>query len=140
MTDRVARDVRSRIMGSVHSKDTKPEMVLRARLHRLGYRYRLHRSDLPGSPDLVFPSRRKVIFVHGCFWHMHAGCARSRLPASNRGYWIPKLERNCRRDCENQTALSGLGWDVLVVWECELKDLDPVLGRVADFLGSARFI
>ena len=140
MADKVSRDVRSRIMGSVRSKGTKPEMVLRARLHHLGYRYRLHRSDLPGSPDLVFPSRRKVVFVHGCFWHMHDGCARSRFPASNRDYWIPKLKRNRRRDCETQTSLSGLGWDVLVVWECEMRDLDPVLSRVAEFLGSPRCI
>ena len=140
MADKVARDVRSRIMGSVRSKGTKPEIVLRSNLHRLGYRYRLHGPDLPGCPDLVFPSRRKVVFVHGCFWHIHAGCARSRFPASNRDYWIPKLERNRRRDRENQAALIELGWGVLVVWECELRDLDPALDRVAEFLGSARCI
>ena len=109
MADKVPPKVRSRIMAQVKSKGMKPEMKVRRLLHGLGYRYRLHRKDLPGRPDLVFPSRRKVVFVNGCFWHLHDGCANVRIPATNRGYWLTKLERNHARDVRNLAALSDLG-------------------------------
>ena len=135
MVDHVSPEVRSRIMASVRSKGTKPEMVVRRALHRLGYRYRLHRRDLPGRPDLVFVSRRKALFVNGCFWHMHSGCARAGIPETNREFWLAKLERNRQRDVNNEASLRDLAWDVLTVWECELRDLDAMLIRIASFLG-----
>ncbi len=114
---------RSERMSRVRHKDTKPEMVVRRLTHSLGYRYRLHRRDLPGQPDVVFPSRRKIILVHGCFWHQH-GCPIYRYPKSRLEFWAPKLERNVRRDRENQARLRELGWEVLVVWECQAKRKD----------------
>ena len=110
-------------------------MVVRHALHRLGYRYRLHRQDLPGRPDLVFVSRRKVLFVNGCFWHMHSGCSRARVPVTNSDFWRSKLERNRQRDAESLAALRDLGWETLTVWECELRNLDTLLTRIASFLG-----
>ena len=120
-------------MSSVRSKDTKPELVVRRTLHRLGYRYRLHRRDLPGRPDLVFPSRKKAIFVHGCFWHGH-GCRWGRLPKSKLDYWKPKIETNRTRDQKNLDDLLTAGWSVLVVWQCELKDLETAIERIVSFL------
>lgn len=111
-------------MRAVRSRDTKPELVVRRLLHAMGYRYRLHRRDLPGAPDIVFPGRRKIIFVHGCFWHGH-DCARgARLPATNVDYWRSKIARNVTRDADNIAALKAAGWEVLVVWECQLKARD----------------
>ena len=124
-------------MRRVRSKGTKPEMSVRRELHRRGYRYRLHRADLPGRPDLTFPSRKKVLFVNGCFWHLHSGCARARIPASNRDFWVAKLLRNRRRDAESLTALRDLGWDPITVWECELQDLEVALAGIESFLGPA---
>ena len=135
MSDHVAPDVRSRMMASVRSKGTKPEMIVRRSLHRLGYRYRLHQADLPGKPDLVFACRRKVLFVNGCFWHVHEGCPRSRVPSSNRDFWMAKLERNRRRDLESLKALCERGWSTLTVWECELRDLETALVGIRLFLG-----
>ena len=134
MVDTVSPEVRSRIMAQVKSKGMKPEMRVRRLLHGLGYRYRLHRSDLPGRPDLVFPSRRKVVFVNGCFWHYHPGCARVRIPATNRDYWIAKLERNRARDERNLSLLEEMGWSALTAWECELRDMDATTGRLVEFL------
>ena len=136
MADTVSLETRSRIMARVKSKGMKPEMKVRRLLHGLGYRYRLHRADLPGRPDLVFPSRRKVVFVNGCFWHRHDGCPRVRIPATNREYWIAKLERNHARDARNIVALQRQGWAVLTVWECQLRDLPAVTERIIAFLGS----
>ena len=136
MVDNVPPEVRSRIMAQVKSKGMKPEMKVRRLLHGLGYRYRLHRKDLPGRPDLVFPSRRKVVFVNGCFWHLHEGCANVRIPATNREYWLPKLERNRARDVSNLAALSGLGWIAHTVWECELRDLESTTERLVSFLDT----
>lgn len=136
MVDTVTAQVRSRIMAQVKSKDTKPEMTVRRLLHRLGYRYRLHRKDLPGRPDLVFPSRRKAVFVHGCFWHDHAGCKKVRLPSSNEDYWLAKLKRNRERDERNLVQLKKDGWKPLVIWECELADLDAVARNLVTFLGK----
>ena len=134
MVDTVTAQVRSRIMAQVKSKDTKPEMEVRRLLHGLGYRYRLHRKDLPGKPDLIFPSRRKVVFVHGCFWHGHADCDQARLPSSNRDYWQAKLEGNRERDRRNLALLQKDGWATMVVWECELVDLDAVALNLIGFL------
>ena len=134
MADTVPPEVRSRIMAQVKSKGMKPEMKVRRLLHGLGYRYRLHRKDLPGRPDLVFPSRRKVVFVNGCFWHLHDGCPNVRIPSTNREYWVAKLERNHARDAKNLAMLNDLGWLVHTVWECELRDLETATERLVDFL------
>jgi DNA mismatch endonuclease (patch repair protein) len=122
-------------MRQIRSKDTAPELVLRQLLHRKGYRFRLHRKDLPGKPDLVFPSRKKVIFVHGCFWHQHPGCREGRVPGSRQSYWEPKLRRNQERDAAAQIQLENEGWQYLVLWECELKDRVRMLAAVERFLG-----
>lgn len=124
---------RRRIMQSVKQKDTGPEQVVRRALFAAGYRYRLHRRDLPGSPDIVFPSRRKAIFVHGCFWHGH-GCAKGRASKSRVEYWGPKLEANRARDERNVRDLMAMGWDVLVVWQCELADIQTAVLKITAFV------
>jgi DNA mismatch endonuclease, patch repair protein len=130
--------LRSRTMRAVKSTDTKPEMKVRRLLHSLGYRYRLHRKDLPGAPDVVFPVRRKIIFIHGCFWHGH-DCARgARVPATNRDYWLAKVGRNRARDERTHEALLQAGWEVLIVWECTLKDHAALQKQLTDFLGAAK--
>jgi DNA mismatch endonuclease (patch repair protein) len=135
--DKLSTERRSANMRQIKSKDTAPELLLRQLLHRSGYRFRLHRKDLSGKPDLVFPSRRKVIFVHGCFWHQHPGCREGRVPGSRRDYWEPKLLRNQQRDSAAQTALGERGWNELTVWECELgKDIRSTVERVVEFLAS----
>ena len=134
MVDTVPAHVRSRIMAQVKSKDTKPEMAVRRLLHGLGYRYRLHRKDLPGRPDLTFPSRRKVVFVNGCFWHSHANCAKVRMPSSNTEFWLAKLKRNSERDELNLSLLKESGWTPMTIWECELVDLDAVATSLVAFL------
>lgn len=127
---------RSATMRAVKSRDTKPEMLVRRAAHALGYRFRLHRKDLPGSPDLVFPSRKKVIFVHGCFWHGH-DCARgARMPKTNAEYWRAKMAGNVARDERVRAELAALGWEVLTVWECELKDADVLRERVIRDIGG----
>ena len=124
-------------MRNIRKTDTKPEMVVRHLTHRLGYRYRLHRRDLPGTPDLVFPKLRKVIFVHGCFWHQHDCALGRKQPSTNTHYWLPKLSRNVERDHEVRASLEKLGWRTLLVWECETRDLDHVATVVGTFLRSA---
>ncbi len=126
---------RSENMRAVRGKNTKPEMEVRRLVHGLGYRFRLHRSDLPGKPDLAFPARRKVIFVHGCFWHSH-GCKSGLIPRSNQDFWLPKLRGNAARDGRNLEALTQQGWKALVVWECELKETRALRLKVRRFLGS----
>ncbi|MEZ4709795.1 MAG: very short patch repair endonuclease [Caldilineaceae bacterium] len=134
--DNLTPSQRKRTMKSVHSKDTKPEMKVRRLIHNMGFRYRLHRSDLPGKPDLVFPSKHKVIFIHGCFWHGH-NCKRGqRMPVTNQEYWLAKLNRNKERDKNNQEKLRKLGWDVLILWECQLKDIPELKQSVIDYLSS----
>jgi len=127
---------RSANMRAIRSKDMLPELNVRSFAHKLGYRFRLHRKDLPGKPDLVFPSRRKVIFVHGCFWHSH-DCKAAHVPKSNQDYWLPKLERNKTRDGRNIEALRAAGWKALVIWECETRDEGLVRRRLRTFLGAA---
>jgi DNA mismatch endonuclease (patch repair protein) len=122
-------------MGRVRGTNTKPELTVRRLVHALGFRYRLHVGSLPGKPDLVFVGRRKVIFVHGCFWHRHGTrCPLTRLPKSRPDFWKPKLEQNRRRDKRNAHALRDAGWDILVVWECELRDIESVQARIKIFL------
>lgn len=121
MADTLSPQARSRVMSRIKGKDTGPELALRRALHAQGYRYRLHVRALPGTPDLVFPARRKVIFVHGCFWHQHPGCKRATIPSSRREFWLPKLARTVERDRAAIAALNAAGWDVLVIWECALK-------------------
>lgn len=133
-TDTLSPVQRSELMSRVRSKDTKPEMRVRRMVHAMGYRYRLHHGKLPGCPDMVFPERRKIIFVHGCFWHRHEDCRRNRTPKSRREFWDAKLEKNRLRDLENQSKLRSLGWDVLVVWECETEEAAGLPGRIMSFL------
>ncbi|MXX28663.1 MAG: DNA mismatch endonuclease Vsr [Gammaproteobacteria bacterium] len=129
-------EVRSRIMRAIKGANTGPEMRVRRLTHGMGFRYRLHGRGLPGRPDLVFRPRCKVIFVHGCFWHQHDCTKGNRTPKTNRAYWAYKLRRNVERDGENQAQLRALGWDVLVVWECETKDLEVLEKRIRGFLGG----
>lgn len=124
---------RRRIMQAVKSKDTSPELTVRHLLHALGYRFRLHRKGLPGRPDIVFPGRKKAIFVHGCFWHWH-GCAKGQLPKSKLDYWQPKLAKNVERDRTKQEQLESLGWKVLVVWQCETKERTGLECKLRAFL------
>ena len=137
MVDTRTAKQRSRIMSRIRGKDTRPEMRVRRIVYGLGYRYRLHRKDLPGQPDLALAGRRKVIFVHGCFWHQHEGCRRGQLPKSNLKYWGPKLEENKRRDLANQLRLKDMGWEALVVWECETKNIFSLQARIEDFLENS---
>lgn len=123
-------------MAAIRSKDMKPERIVRSLVHGMGYRYRLHRKGLPGKPDLVFGPKRKVIFVHGCFWHQHEDptCKIARKPKSNLGYWNEKLSRNVNRDQRNQAELEGQGWSVLIIWECETKDAEALKAELKRFL------
>ena len=136
--DPLSPDDRSERMRRIRNKDSKPELLVRRLVHSLGYRYRLHRKDLPGTPDLVFSSRRKVIFVHGCFWHRHRGCSMARMPKSRQDFWIAKLNGNRVRDVRNQLLLRHAGWDVCVVWECETLsgNLDALSQELTSFLES----
>lgn len=132
--DIVSPEKRSRMMAGIKGKNTKPELAVRKLVHGMGFRYRLHRKDLPGSPDLVFPRLKKVIFVHGCFWHRHPGCRFAYTPKSNAQFWLNKLEGNTRRDAQAVTALETLGWQILIVWECEVFDLPALTWKVSSFL------
>jgi DNA mismatch endonuclease (patch repair protein) len=135
MIDAIAAEKRSQIMRRVRRKNTAPEIVVRKLIFSMGYRYRLHRKQLPGSPDIVFPGKKKIIFGHGCFWHMHE-CKKGRPPKSNENYWLPKLERNKQRDNENLAKLEIEGWKVLVIWECQLKDLLKLEDTIKAFLSD----
>ena len=134
MVDNRSPESRSALMSRIGGKDTAPEMVVRILLHGLGYRFRLHRRDLPGTPDIVFPSRRKVILVNGCFWHSH-GCSIGRPPKSRPEFWLPKLQRNRSNDARNRRLLRNLGWGVLAVWQCQTKSRGRLEARLISFLG-----
>ncbi len=123
-------------MRRIRKVDTKPELVVRRTAHRLGFRFRLHRRNLPGTPDLVFPKLHKAILVHGCFWHQHPGCRLARAPKSRLEYWLPKLRRNQERDAAAIKSLRARGWDVLVLWECEVATGAAVTTTIASFLNS----
>ena len=136
MADTLTPEQRSLCMSRIKSKNTGPELAVRRMAHALGYRFRLHRRDLPGSPDLVFPRLRAVVFVHGCFWHVHS-CQRGRVPKSNVSYWAAKRLRNAARDRRSVAKLRRSGWRVLVLWECQLCKPERVAARLNGFLGSA---
>lgn len=121
--DPFSPEERAEVMRAVRSQNTTPELSVRSLLHQLGFRFRVHRSDLPGRPDIILPRYRTVIFVHGCFWHRHPGCVRASTPATRQDYWLPKFARTVARDQCNQLSLRDLGWNVVVVWECEVRSL-----------------
>jgi DNA mismatch endonuclease, patch repair protein len=127
--DRLSPERRSWLMSRVRGTNTKPEIAVRSLLHRMGYRFRLHRRDLPGTPDIVMPGRATVIFVHGCFWHGHE-CKRTKMPKSRIDYWGEKIEANRGRDARKRRELKALGWNVVVVWECELKRPDRLANKL----------
>lgn len=127
---------RSALMARIGPKDSKPEMAVRRLLHRFGYRYRLHRRDLSGTPDIVFPSRRKVVFVHGCFWHRHPGCKAASTPKTRPEFWQRKFRDNIERDTRKIVQLSEQGWEALVVWSCEVGDTEMLMVKLQDFLGK----
>lgn len=133
--DSLTPQERSERMSKVRCKNTAPELAVRSIVHRLGHRYRLHSRGLPGQPDLTFVKRRKIIFVHGCFWHRHENCKLARMPKSRLEFWGPKLEANRHRDVKTQESLKAAGWDVLVVWECELSDQAALTQMIKSYLG-----
>ena len=137
MVDSLDQAARSALMSRVRGKNTRPEIIVRKLVFAAGYRYRLHVRKLPGSPDLVFPSRKKVIFVHGCFWHRHDDCVAARLPKTRVDFWSDKLNGNKARDVRDSDALIQAGWQVLVIWECELADLMMLDDRLRIFLGPS---
>ena len=134
MTDNRSQESRSALMARIGGKDTAPELTVRHLLHSLGYRFRLHRRDLPGKPDIVFPSRRKAIFVNGCFWHAH-GCRIGRPPKSRLEFWGPKLLGNRARDKHNTAQLRSAGWKVATIWQCQTRKLDRLSTKLLSFLG-----
>ena len=129
---------RSANMRKILSRDTRPELAVRRAVHGMGFRFRLHRKDLPGRPDLTLPRHRKVIFVHGCFWHQHSACREGRRPSTNDTYWSPKFARTVQRDANALADLGALGWSVLVIWECETEREGAVTELLQRFLGSGR--
>lgn len=133
MVDNRTEESRSALMSRIGSKNTAPELIVRRLLHAMGYRFRLHRKDLPGTPDIVLPKLRKAIFVHGCFWHSH-GCSKGQPPKSRSDYWAPKLEANRERDNLRLSQLNDLGWTTMVVWQCELTESTATFQRVKKFL------
>ena len=133
--DRLTPEGRSALMARIRGKDTKPEVRLRSLLHGLGYRFRCHRADLPGTPDIVLPGRGKVLFLHGCFWHRHEGCRCATVPRTRVEFWRAKFERNVRRDRAVRRALNAAGWSAGVVWECQMRDTARLERRLARFLG-----
>ncbi|WP_034642348.1 very short patch repair endonuclease [Desulfovibrio inopinatus] len=130
------KEKRSKIMRNIKGKNTSIEIKLRKLIYSLGYRYRLHYASLPGKPDIVFPGRKKVIFIHGCFWHQHTWCKRGSKPKSNLEYWLPKLKKNVERDKKKQEEIMALGWNPLIVWECELKakNREALIEKITSFL------
>ena len=125
--DRITPDRRSFLMSQVRAKDTKPELVVRSFLHRNGFRFRLHVKSLPGTPDIVLPKYKTVIEIRGCFWHRHPGCRKATIPASNYTFWQDKFQQNVARDAKNDSALEALGWRVIVIWECQLRENETLM-------------
>lgn len=134
--DIFTREKRSQIMSRIGGKNTKPELIVRSLLHNMGYRFRLHRKDLPGKPDITLPKYKKVIFIHGCFWHSHQDCSRSTRPSTNEKFWQEKLDKNIERDKLNIKNIEMLGWSSLVVWTCEVRDVDRLKIKLISFLES----
>jgi len=134
MADRITTEHRSWNMSRIGARNTQPELLVRSILHRMGFRFRLHRKDLPGKPDIVLPKHRAVVFVHGCFWHRHKGCKYTTTPSTRREWWLAKFEKTVQRDQRNKRALSRLGWRVIVVWQCEINDPSRVAKRLKRFL------
>jgi DNA mismatch endonuclease (patch repair protein) len=134
MADKFDKETRSKIMAKVTGRNTKPEIAVRKLLWKMGFRYRLHDKNLPGKPDIVFSKKKKAIFVHGCFWHNHTGCKRATMPQSNADYWQEKIWRNVRRDRTNIAELESMRWQVLIVWECELKNVETLKSKLLCFL------
>jgi len=134
MPDIFSREKRSWIMSRVKGYDTKPEIYVRSLIHRMGFRFRVHRRDLPGNPDIVLPRHGKVIFVHGCFWHGHAGCRRSKRPTTRKSFWNRKLNENIQRDKRTRRKLQRIGWKVLVLWECETRNPDRLKRKLQGYL------
>jgi DNA mismatch endonuclease (patch repair protein) len=133
--DRLTKDARSALMKKVRARDTKPELQVRRLAHKLGLRFRIQRSDIAGKPDLVLPKYRIAMFVHGCFWHRHPGCLRASTPSTNTDHWLRKFERNTARDAVVATSLRQEGWKQVIIWECELKDLNAVERRILEAVG-----
>jgi DNA mismatch endonuclease (patch repair protein) len=135
--DRLSKSQRSEHMARIRSKHTSPELTVRRALFRLGYRFRLHRKDLPGTPDIVFQSRKKVVFIHGCFWHAHEGCPLAKIPKTRAEYWQAKFLRNAKRDKSSKRQLRSMGWRTLTIWECEIVQEEHLWRRLARYLGPA---
>lgn len=129
--DRISKEHRSWNMSRIRGKDTTPELAVRSVLHNLGYRFRIHRKDLPGEPDIVLVKQRTVIFVHGCFWHRHKGCRFAYTPKTRRDFWQHKFEKNVERDTRTKKHLRKLGWRIIVVWECEIRNLEALAERIS---------
>lgn len=138
VSDIYTPEKRSAVMARVRGSNTKPEVRVRSLLHRLGYRFRLHRKDLPGRPDIVLPKHRAVVFVHGCFWHRHPACKKATLPKNNREEWEAKLARNVERDAENVDALEQAGWSVGIVWECDSRDPGAIVSSLVNTIPDIR--
>ena len=139
MVDNLTEAQRSYTMTKVKSKNTAPEKKVRTLLHRLGYRFRLHRKNLPGKPDIVFPKHKLIIFVHGCFWHQHKNCKKAKRPKSRTDYWDNKLQKNITRDKSNQKKLQKLGWRCEIIWECETKHHDTLVKKIIDIFSKNSF-
>jgi DNA mismatch endonuclease (patch repair protein) len=136
--DKITTEKRSRNMKNIRSKNTAPELTVRKYIYSLGYRYRIHYKKLPGRPDIVFPSINKVIFVHGCFWHQHKrNCLSQHKPKSNSKYWEEKFEKNIERDKRNLKELKKMGWDVLIIWECESKKIEKLKSKIIKHLNGS---
>ncbi len=135
--DSLTPEKRSWNMGRIRSKNTKPEIIVRSILHHLGYRFRIHRRDLPGTPDIVLPKYNSIIFVHGCFWHRHPGCSYAYMPKSRIEFWEQKFTDTIKRDERTMDALTKLGWKVLIIWECELKEPEAVVKKLESFLSNS---
>ena len=126
-----SKQKRSEVMSKIRGENTKPEMILRSHLFRLGFRFRVHKKDLPGKPDIVFPKYQTIIFVHGCFWHYHKDCREGRIPSTNSKFWKEKLFKNVEKDKRHTEALQELGWKVIVIWECEIeKNIGQTLDKL----------